>query len=111
MSLALKKAEKNYSVIQQECLAIDFATKQFRHYLLERPFTILTDHAPLLWLSGQKMDGLLRRTGGLWHCRSMILSYNIVKAPRTAMQMHSLAVTPRLKNGQLFLHQEQIGIC
>ena len=49
VSQALKKAEKNYSVIQQECLAIVFATKQFRHYLLGRPFTILTNVAPLQW--------------------------------------------------------------
>ena len=49
VSRALKKAEKNYSVIQQECLAIVFAMKQFRHYLLGRPFTILTDHAPVQW--------------------------------------------------------------
>ena len=81
VSRALKKAEKKYSVIQQECLAIVFATKQFRHYLLGRPFTILTDHAPLQWLSGQKMEGYC--VGGLWHCRNMTLSSNIVKAPRT----------------------------
>ena len=61
VSRALKKAEENYCVIQQECLAILFATKQFRHYLLGRPFTILTDHAPFQWLSGQKMEGLLCR--------------------------------------------------
>ena len=34
---------------------------EYRHYLLGRPFTILTDHAPLQWLSGQKMEGLLCR--------------------------------------------------
>ena len=59
VSRALKKAETNYSVIQQECLAKVFAPKQFRHYLLGRPFTIMIDHAPLQWLSGQKMEGLL----------------------------------------------------
>ena len=46
-SKSLTSAERNYSVIQRECLAIVFALKQFRHYLLERPFLFNTDHAPL----------------------------------------------------------------
>ena len=60
-SRTLIQAEQNYSVIQRECLAIVFALKQFRHYLLGRYFTLLTDHAPLQWLAGQKMEGLLAR--------------------------------------------------
>ena len=60
-SRTLTPAEKNYSVIQRECLAIVYATKQFRHYLLGRHFTLYTDHNPLLWLSAQKMEGLLCR--------------------------------------------------
>jgi len=39
-------SERNYSVIQQECLAIVFAFKQFRHYLLGRSFQIHTDYEP-----------------------------------------------------------------
>ena len=61
MSLWNTKSEQNYSVIQRECLALVHALKQFRHYLLGRPFKILTDHAPLQWLSAQKMEGLLAR--------------------------------------------------
>ena len=58
-SRALTKAEKHYSVIQQECLAAVAAMKHFRHYLLGHQFTLMTDHAPLQWLSAQKMEGLL----------------------------------------------------
>ena len=54
-------AEKNYSVIQRECLSIVYALKQFRHYLLGCKFKLVTDHAPLQWLSSQKMEGLLAR--------------------------------------------------
>ena len=60
-SRSLKKGEQHYSVIQKECLALVFALKQFRHYLLGRAFQFLTDHSPLQWLSSQKMEGLLCR--------------------------------------------------
>ena len=60
-SRALNQAKQLYNVIQKECLAIVFALKQFRRYLLGRPFELLTDHAPLQRLSSQKMEGLLCR--------------------------------------------------
>ena len=53
--------QKETSVIQRECLAIVFALKQFRHYLLGCHFKLSTDHATLQWLSSQKMEGLLAR--------------------------------------------------
>ena len=58
-SRTLNSAEQQYSTIQKECLAAVFALKQFWHYLLGRSFQLLTDHAPLQWLSAQKMEGLL----------------------------------------------------
>ena len=73
-SRTLTKSERNYSVIQKECLAIVYATKQFRHYLLGRQFQIQTDHAPLQWLSAQRMEGLLCR----WALALQEYSFTIV---------------------------------
>ena len=60
-SWSLTASERHYSMIQRKCLAVVYALKQFRHYLLGRRFQILTNHAPLRWLSTQKMDGMLCR--------------------------------------------------
>ena len=61
VSRSLTAAQRQYSVIQRECLAVVYALKQLRHYLLGRKFRIITDHAPLQWLSAQKMEGMLCR--------------------------------------------------
>ena len=60
-SRTLITSEQQYSTTQKECLAAVYAMKQFRHYLLGRSFQLITDHAPLQWLSAQKMEGLLCR--------------------------------------------------
>eukprot|EP00731_Ephydatia_muelleri_P013328 Em0007g638a len=73
-SRTLTRAEANYSVIQRECLAIVWAMKQFRHYLLGRIFQLMTDHAPLQWLAAQKMEGLLCR----WALAIQEFSFEIV---------------------------------
>lgn len=48
-SRPLNKAERKYSTIQRELVAI-WAIKYFRPYLYGRHFTILTDHKPLIYL-------------------------------------------------------------
>ena len=53
-SRALTPAEKNYTTIEKECLAIVWAAHRFKHYFLGAPFTLQTDHKPLLWLESAK---------------------------------------------------------
>lgn len=49
-SRSLTDAEKNYSQLDREGLAVIFGLKKFHKYVFGRPFTILTDHKPLITL-------------------------------------------------------------
>lgn len=53
-SRKLNPAEKRYSTVEQECLALVSAVAYFKVYLVGRPFTIFTDHRPLRWLLNSK---------------------------------------------------------
>lgn len=50
VSRTLTAAEKNYSQLDKEGLAVIFGVKKFHKYIYGRRFTIVTDHKPLLGL-------------------------------------------------------------
>lgn len=49
-SFALSPEQRNYCTTRQELLAVIRFTRQFRHYLLGKPFILRTDHNSLTWL-------------------------------------------------------------
>lgn len=53
-SRALTKEQKNYSATDKELTAVVFALGQFSMFLEARPFTLVTDHRPLIYLKELK---------------------------------------------------------
>ena len=61
-SKEFSKAQTKYAATKRELLAIVKFTGHFRHYLLGRKFTIITDHKAVQWLHNFKdPDGLTAR--------------------------------------------------
>ena len=53
-SKKLSSAERNYSTIEKECLAIVWGFKRFHLYLYGVPFVLQTDQKPLKYMNSVK---------------------------------------------------------
>ena len=71
ISRVLNDAERRYSTIEKECLAIVYCVTYLRHYLYGRHFTIVTDHKPLVWLHSIKDP-----SSRLWKWRLKLSEYD-----------------------------------
>ena len=93
-SRILTKAEKSYATIEKECLAIVWATRKFRHYLIGAPFIIQTDHKPLEWLESSKSSKARSQRLERWSLELRAYDFHIVHHPGTTNQ-HADALSRR----------------
>lgn len=54
MSMKLTATQQRYHVTERECLAVLMSIERFRPYIEGVHFTVMTDHASLLWLKNLK---------------------------------------------------------
>lgn len=72
VSRPLRGAELNYITTEKECLAVVDSVRKLRCYLETTEFTVVTDHARLLWLYSLKNP-----VGRLDRWAMELLSYNV----------------------------------
>ena len=75
-SRSLLPAERNYSQIKKESLAIIYAIKKFHRFIHGRIFTLQTDHKPLLTIFGSKKGIPTHTANRLQRWSIILLNYN-----------------------------------
>ena len=75
-SRTLAKAERNYSQLDKEALAIIFAIKRYHQYLYGRHFEIKTDHKPLTHIFGESRGIPVMASGRLQRWALTLSAYD-----------------------------------
>lgn len=91
-SRVLNEAQKRYSTIERELLAIVESIKAFRVYLYGRFFILITDHKPLCYLFNMKDCG-----SRLFRQKLELLDYNFKILYRQGAQNHVADALSRLE--------------
>ena len=80
-SRSLSSPEKNYATIEKECLAIVWAVRKFKHYLIGAHFIIQTDHKPLEWLESSKSSKAHSQRLERWSLELRGFDFTLVHRP------------------------------
>ena len=75
-SRTLSRAEKNYSYMDKEALAIIYGVKQFHQYLHGGQFEIKTDHKPLTHIFGESRATPTMASGRIQRCALTLGGYD-----------------------------------
>ncbi len=85
-SYALTPEQRRYCVTRKELLAVVRFCRQYRYYLLGRPFVVRTDHASLTWLLNfREPQGQLARWVEELSQYNMILRHRVAASMPTQM--------------------------
>ena len=104
-SRQLKPPERKYPTVEKEALAVVDAIKKFRHYLLDQPFTVISDHRPLQCLALQKDNN-----GRLGHWAILLagVNYKIKYRPGKIHQMPIVSLVSVLPVFKLTTHHSYL---
>lgn len=104
-SKTLNDAQRNYSVIELELLAIVAAVKAFRVYLYGRYFVLITDHRALIYLFSMKDCG-----SRLFRQRVELMEYNFKIIYRPGNQNQLCDTLSRLETSEPLSIEETLDL-
>ena len=103
-SYGLTKEQRNYRVTRKELLPVVIFTRQFRHYLFGRPFTVRTDHSSLRWLMGFRSP-----QGHLARWLEELSQYNMVLQHRSGRNHGNADALSRIPLGEGHCMEYHVG--
>ena len=96
-SRTLSSAEKNYSQLEKEALAMVYALRQFHFYLWgQSHFTVVTDHKPLLGLFSPAKPIPPLASGRIQRWALLLQAYNFNLVHRSGALLHTADALSRL---------------
>ena len=95
-SRSLSVAERKYSQLEKEGLAIVVAIKKFHQFLHGRPFTIFSDHQPLKYLFDESKQVPILASGRIQRWALLLSSYQYKIQYRPGKQLGNADALSRL---------------